>query len=183
MTQTQPSPVESSHEDTFGESISAEDFKAVFRNHPAGVAIITANDGNGPVGLTATSVISVSADPALLVFSLSDLSSAAPTISNATNVVVHMLGVDELPLARRFATSGIDRFEDPSSWSALETGEPVLTSASTWLRGRIVSRMAAGTSTIVAVRALQASLADDRPSPLVYHDRAWHTLDDNSVIP
>ena len=56
--------------------LSADAFKRAFRNHAAGVAIITADAGNGPVGLTATSVFSVSAEPALLVFSVSDDSSS-----------------------------------------------------------------------------------------------------------
>lgn len=38
--------------------VSSEDFKRAFRNHPAGVAIITADAGEGPSGLTATSVFS-----------------------------------------------------------------------------------------------------------------------------
>ena len=37
-------------------AITADEFKAAFRNHPGGVAVITADAGNGPVGLTATSV-------------------------------------------------------------------------------------------------------------------------------
>ena len=39
-------------------SLSAEDFKTVFRGHPGGVAVITADSPDGPVALTATSVAS-----------------------------------------------------------------------------------------------------------------------------
>src|ERR1700712_2067372 len=87
-------------------------FKLAFRNHPAGVAVITADAGDGPVGLTATSVFSVSAEPALLVFSISALSSSAPTINRADTVVVHLLGADQLELAKLFSTKGADRFAD-----------------------------------------------------------------------
>ncbi|WP_287931796.1 flavin reductase family protein, partial [Arthrobacter sp.] len=72
--------------------LSADDFKAAFRNHPAGVAVITADVGAGPVGLTATSVISVSASPPLVVFSLSSSSSSTPTVKKAETVVIHLLG-------------------------------------------------------------------------------------------
>lgn len=37
--------------------------RSVFRRHAAGVAVITAQDATGPVGFTATSLSSVSADP------------------------------------------------------------------------------------------------------------------------
>jgi flavin reductase (DIM6/NTAB) family NADH-FMN oxidoreductase RutF len=83
--------------------LSADDFKAAFRNHPAGVAVITADAGDGPVGLTATSVISVSANPALLVFSLSAFSSSAPALAKAETLVVHLLGADQMGLAKTFA--------------------------------------------------------------------------------
>lgn len=171
-------------EGAFEDMLSADRFKAAFRNHPAGVAVVTADPGEGPVGLTASSVISVSANPPLLVFSLSAFSSAAPALARAETVVVHLLGADHVHLAKTFATAGIDRFADNDSWSRLVTGEPVLAEAPTWLRGRIVQRMEAGDSTVVAVQVLQAQTPEpeESPDPLVYHNRAWHRLGEQSVL-
>ncbi|WP_375388802.1 flavin reductase family protein [uncultured Amnibacterium sp.] len=164
--------------------LTAEEFKLAFRNHAAGVAVITADAGDGPVGLTATSVFSVSAEPPLLIFSLSSSSSSAPTIRAADTVIVHLLGADQIALARLCATSGIDRFADRTIWDRLITGEPYFPSAHAWIRGRVVNRMEAGASTVVAVHALQAKLpvdAGDAP-PLVYHNRAYHSLGDHSRL-
>lgn len=164
--------------------LSAADFKLAFRNHPAGVAVITADAGDGPVGLTATSVFSVSAEPPLLVFSLSGLSSSAPTINRADTVVVHLLGSDQLDIAKLCATSGVDRFADATIWDRLETGEPYFPGAHAWIRGRVINRMAAGTSTVVAVHALEAEITEDAAAsaPLVYHNRTWHHLGRHSTI-
>jgi flavin reductase (DIM6/NTAB) family NADH-FMN oxidoreductase RutF len=162
--------------------MTADEFKLAFRNHPAGVAVITADAGDGPVGLTATSVFSVSAEPPLLVFSISGQSSSAPTIQRADTVVVHLLGADQLDVAKLFATSGVDRFADASTWDRLITGEPYLPSAPTWIRGRIIERMVAGGSTVVAVHGLQSYSAPDQTSPLVYHNRAWHHIGDHSML-
>jgi flavin reductase (DIM6/NTAB) family NADH-FMN oxidoreductase RutF len=163
--------------------LSAAEFKLAFRNHPAGVAIVTADAGDGPVGLTATSVFSVSAEPPLLVFSISGTSSSAPSIRRAETVVVHLLAAEHLEQAKLFATSGIDRFADITRWDRLITGEPYLLDVPVWIRGRVINRMEAGGSTVVAVHALQASLppAAD-PSPLVYHNRTWHRLGEHSAI-
>ncbi|RCW45727.1 flavin reductase (DIM6/NTAB) family NADH-FMN oxidoreductase RutF [Halopolyspora algeriensis] len=158
------------------------DFKAAFRNHPAGVAIITADDGSGPSGLTATSVISVSAEPALLAFSLSSSSSATPLIARADTVVVHLLGSDQLELARRFATGGIDRFADTGSWTRLATGEPLLAGVDSWLRGRTVDRVEAGSATVVIVRVLHVQAGRHLDSPLVYRNRTWYALDEAAVL-
>jgi flavin reductase (DIM6/NTAB) family NADH-FMN oxidoreductase RutF len=165
-------------------SLSSEEFKAAFRNHAAGVAVITADAGHGPVGLTATSVFSVSAEPPLLVFSISDLGSSAPTLRAAESVVVHLLGADQLHIAKLCATSGIDRFADRSIWDRLPTGEPYFPSAQSWIRGTVVNRMPAGGSTVFAVHAVEASIAPDDllESPLVYHNRRWHSLGDHSTL-
>lgn len=166
--------------------LPAEEFKLAFRHHPAGVALITADAGDGPVAMTATSVFSVSAEPPLLVFSISDQSSASETITRAETLIVHLLSADQLDLARLGATSGIDRFADTSSWDRLITGEPYFPASRTWIRGRVIDRMRAGTSTVVAVHALQARLpeseAAENAAPLVYYRRTWHELTENSEI-
>lgn len=166
--------------------LSAEEFKLAFRHHPAGVALITADAGDGPVAMTATSVFSVSADPPLFVFSISDQSSASETITRAETLIVHLLSADQLDLARLGATSGVDRFADTSSWDRLITGEPYFPAVRTWIRGRVIDRMRAGSSTVVAVHALQARLpeseAAEHAAPLVYWSRTWHELTENSEI-
>lgn len=169
--------------------VTADDFKAAFRNHAAGVAVITADAGDGPVALTATSVFSVSIDPPLLVFSASELSSSTPTIRKADTLVVHLLSAAQLDIAKIGATSGIDRFADASIWRRLETGEPYFPSAHAWIRGRVVDRMQAGGSTVVAVQALEAHGPDTGnveheadSAPLVYHNRTWHRLGGHSAI-
>ena len=162
--------------------LSPAEFKLAFRNHPAGVAVITADAGDGPVGLTATSVFSVSAEPPLLVFSISGQSSSAPTLNKADTVVVHLLGANQLDVAKLFATSGVDRFADSSIWSRLVTGEPYLPGAPVWIRGRIINRMEAGGSTVIAVHALQAHVSSTEEPPLVYHNRTWHHVGDHSRL-
>ena len=170
--------------------IDSNEFKKAFRNHAAGVAVVTADDGSGPVGLTATSVFSVSAEPPILVFSISDQSSSAPTIRNADTVVVHLLGVDQLEIAKLCATSGIDRFADRSIWNRLVTGEPFFPSAFAWIRGAVIEKVTAGSSTLMVVQALQSNAPtpdsiETEPQttrPLVYHNRTWHELGDHSRV-
>lgn len=167
------------------EVLSDDIFKAAFRNHPGGVAVITADPGNGPVGLTATSVISVSVSPPLLAFSLSSLSSASEAISRAGTLVLHLLTPDDLALAKLCSTSGTDRFSDVTAWSRLSTGEPYFHGVSTRILGRIVNRLDAGGSTVVVVEAMQATVNTEEhhsTRPLVYYNRAWHHLGEHSKL-
>jgi flavin reductase (DIM6/NTAB) family NADH-FMN oxidoreductase RutF len=170
-----------------GTSVSPDDFKGLFRGHPGGVAVITAYGEDGPVALTASSVSSVSVDPPLLIFSASAISSATPAIAAAETLVVHLLDADDIDVARLGATSGIDRFADEGSWTRLATGEPVFHGVRAWARCAIVSRMDAGSSTVIAAHALQISI-DRHVEPgepgnaLVYHNRDWHRLGEHSRL-
>ena len=163
--------------------ITPEQLKEVFRDHPAGIAVITADAGDGPVAMTASSVFSVSAAPPLIVFSTSVLSSSTPTFQKADTVVIHMIDADSRDLAVLCATSGVDRFADTRMWSRLKTGEPVFHGVKRRVRARVTSRLDAGSSTVIVVHALEAwNDPDHQPQPLVYHNRTWHALDAHTVI-
>lgn len=165
--------------------IAPIELRRAFRNHAGGVAVITADDGTGPVGLTATSVISVSAEPPFFSFSLSSASPTSRTILNSESVVIHLLGVKQLAIAQLFSTKGADRFGDLNSWARLPTGEPYLVNAPIWVRGRIVERlrMRSGASIVIACHAVEAhNAATESNAGLVYHDGAWHQLGHHSKL-
>lgn len=171
----------------FSSSLSPDEFKTLFRGHPGGVAVITADAGDGPVALTATSVSSVSAEPPLLIFSISTLSSSSDVLSRAETVVVHLLDAHDLDIAKLGATSGIDRFAETHRWSRLVTGEPVFRDVRAWVRCAVIDRMDAGTSTVIAAHALQSHVERDvdpgeAGDALVYHNRTWHRLSDDSRV-
>lgn len=162
-------------------------FKIAFRHHAAGVAVITAEGKDGPVALTATSVISVSAEPPVFAFSLSADSGSASHIKTSKSLVVHLLRSGQLDIARLCSTRGVDRFADTSKWYRLPSGDPVFAEAPVWIRGTIIGQMDLHGSTIVAVRAseintITEATSPDDAKPLIYHDRAWHALSEASKI-
>lgn len=166
---------------------TTDDFRFAFRGHPAGVGIVTAEAGEGPVAMTVSSLLSVGLEPPTLVFSASGISSATPTIRKAETVVVHFVGAEQMELAKLGAASGVDRFRDGIEWDRLPTGEPYYPGAAAWLRGRITELVEAGGSTVVVVETLEGNPRDKNAeptdiSPLVHHNRTWHSLGDHSVI-
>ncbi|MCW2831082.1 MAG: flavin reductase-like protein [Aeromicrobium sp.] len=165
--------------------VPADEFRQVFRNYPSGVAVVTAVVDGNPAAMTATSVISVSAEPPVLVLSLSALSSASAIILLASSVVVHLLDADDLDLAKLCSTSGVNRFAEEDTWTLLPTGEPLFHTCRTWIRGDIIGRMLVGGSTVVAVKAMETRSDDEAEpgvGPLVYHARRWHTLSERSEL-
>lgn len=151
-------------------------FVDAFRNHPAGVAVITATGDDGPVGITSSSVISISADPAVLAFSLQSLRGSAAAIATATSFLVHLAHSENAELASTFATRGAVRFGDDMEWSFLETGEPLLHGTGHVLRAVPLSTTACGSALIVTAEVVDVVTPARIRSPLVYHDRAYRHL-------
>ncbi|MFJ2435627.1 flavin reductase family protein [Streptomyces anulatus] len=149
-------------------------FKQVFRRYPAGVVVVTADSGRGPVGFTATSLTSLSLDPPLVSYGIGVAASSWPHVEAAASTVVNFLGADQETLARTFATSGIDRFA-PTAWRRLPEGEPVLDGVAGWLRLETERIVPAGDHRIVIARVTESWLDEGR-APLLFHDGAYHSL-------
>ncbi|MFH8974594.1 flavin reductase family protein [Streptomyces sp. NPDC017890] len=151
--------------------------RSVFRRHAAGVAVITARGDAGPVGFTATSLASVSAEPPLLSFGIGAGSSSWPTVSAAEYVGVHLLGEHQQDLASTFARSGADRFAAPTAWRDGPEGVPVLDGVLAWLVCRIAGRVPAGDHRIVLAEVLCGDSAG-AGRPLLYHQGRYNGLRD-----
>ncbi|MER6996103.1 flavin reductase family protein [Streptomyces sp. NPDC000410] len=150
--------------------------RSVFRQHAAGVAVITAQ-GDRPVGFTATSLSSVAAEPPLISFGIGTSSSSWPVVSEASYVGVHVLGEHQRELAATFARSGADRFAPPTRWRSGPWGVPVLDGVLAWLVCRVVARVPAGDHRIVIAEAVAGDPAGDG-RPLLYHQGRFNALRD-----
>ncbi|MEU4998529.1 flavin reductase family protein [Streptomyces sp. NPDC021622] len=151
--------------------------RSVFRRHAAGVAVITAQGPAGPVGFTATSLVSVSAEPPMLSFGIGTGASSWPAISEAEHVGVHILGEHQLELATTFARSGADRFGAPTRWYEGPEGVPVLDGTLAWLVCRVAARVPAGDHRIVLAEAVVGDPAGVG-RPLLYHQGRFNVLRD-----
>ncbi|OIJ96003.1 flavin reductase family protein [Streptomyces colonosanans] len=151
--------------------------RSVFRRHAAGVAVITAQRDGTPVGFTATSLTSVSAEPPLISFGIGTGGSSWPVISEARHVGVHIVGEHQEGLARTFARSGADRFGAPTSWREGPEGVPVLDDVLAWLVCRVVARVPAGDHRIVLAEVVVGDPSGDG-RPLVYHQGRFNGLRD-----
>ncbi|MEU9666229.1 flavin reductase family protein [Streptomyces bobili] len=151
--------------------------RSVFRRHAAGVAVITAPGDGGPVGFTATSLTSVSAEPPMLSFGIGTGASSWPAVSAAGHVGVHILGDHQRELAATFARSGADRFGAPTSWRAGPEGVPVLDDVLAWLVCRVVARVPAGDHRIVLAEVVLGDPAG-AGRPLLYHQGRFTALRD-----
>ncbi|MEV0277971.1 flavin reductase family protein [Streptomyces sp. NPDC050610] len=150
--------------------------RSVFRQHAAGVAVITAQ-GAKPVGFTATSLTSVAAEPPLLSFGVGTGSSSWPVLAEAGHVGVHILGEHQRELAATFARSGADRFAEPTAWRTGPEGVPLLDGVLAWLVCRVVAKVPAGDHRLVLAEAVVGDPAG-AGRPLLYHQGRFNALRD-----
>lgn len=106
--------------------VDPREFRTAAGQFLTGVTVVTTVDADGaPSGLTANSFTSVSLHPPMLLFCLGRDSTNLAAFEAGTGFVVHVLSATQQDIAQRFATKGIDRFED-IDWSPGRHNLPVL---------------------------------------------------------
>ncbi|KIU03123.1 MULTISPECIES: flavin reductase family protein [unclassified Frigoribacterium] len=151
---------------------SLEAFKDAFRRHAAGVAIVTARDGEGtPVGFTATSLASLAAVPPLATFNMARTASSWPALTETDQVIVHLLGLRNRDLAHRMAGPAAERFAG-DHWTDGPNGVPLLTGVTAWMTGTIIERLPVHGNAVVVVRIGTGGVGEDDDA-LLYHDRRY----------
>ena len=154
--------------------------RRIFRRHAAAVAVVTASHRGRPVGLLVTSLASVSANPPLISFNVSQGSSSWPTLAGAEHIGVHVLNADQQELAGRFARKGADRFSAPTSWRLGPHDTPVIDGTAAVAVAAVEQRIAAGDHVIVVARLLYVD-AREEATPLLHHDGEYRRVHPISV--
>ena len=113
-------------------TVGGTELRGVLRAHATGVAVLTAADRDGPMGVTLTSFTSVSAGPALVSVTLADTSTTWVRIKDCDWFGIQILGAHQVDLARRFAGPR-DRFAPPTLWQPGPHGVPLLDDCLSWL--------------------------------------------------
>src|SRR3954468_7327609 len=85
-------------------------FRQVLAHLPTGVTVIASHGSEGPVGMAANSVTSVSLDPPLILFCPAKSSSTWPKIREAGSFCVNVMAGHHEVITRQFAAKEADRF-------------------------------------------------------------------------
>jgi len=150
--------------------------RQVMGHFATGVTIITAMDGDEPVGLTAQSFTSLSLDPPLILFCPGVTSSTWPRIEKAAYFTVNILGEAQEAVCRTFAVSGGDKFSEVV-WSPSEiTGSPLLDDVLAWVDCSVLDTHEAGDHIIVVGRVLDLGV-EQEGTPLLFYRGGFGTFE------
>jgi 3-hydroxy-9,10-secoandrosta-1,3,5(10)-triene-9,17-dione monooxygenase reductase component len=150
-------------------------FRKTLGRLPTGVVIVTGGDPEHPSGLVVGSFMSVSINPPLVAVCPAHSSTSWPAIQRAGNFCANVLHKGQEPLARRFATSGIDKFEAVDWTPAPATGAPLLEGVSAWIDCHIERVMEAGDHLLVLGEVLELSVHPDGGA-LAFLGGSFHQL-------
>jgi flavin reductase (DIM6/NTAB) family NADH-FMN oxidoreductase RutF len=151
------------------------ELRRVFGTFPTGVVAMAAVVDGTPVGLAASSFVSVSLDPPLVSVCVAHTSTTWPLLSRADRLGISVLGAHQEGAGRQLAARGVDRFAG-LSWRATDDGAVLLAGASAWLDCSVEQQVPAGDHDIVLLRVHDLG-ADPRVPPLVFHGSAFRRLD------
>jgi flavin reductase (DIM6/NTAB) family NADH-FMN oxidoreductase RutF len=154
------------------------DFRKALSQFATGVTVVTTRSAAGdPVGLTANSFSSVSLEPPLVLWSLALASSAVPVFQSCERYLIHVLGANQLEVARRFAARGADRFAEQrapqATWQYNGSGLPQLAGCVAWFECGNRSRYEEGDHMILVGRVEAFHIAGG--TPLIFHDGRYIT--------
>ncbi|MBV9788061.1 MAG: flavin reductase family protein [Chloroflexi bacterium] len=149
-------------------SVSAAAFRQAFGQLAAGVSIVTTQDRDGQMlGMTATSVTSLSLDPPLLLVCVDNRTRTAAALTDDAPFVVQFLAQDQEALARQFASPAADKFANVA-YRLTESGAPAIEGALATLECLPYALYPGGDHTIVVGRIVDVQVADIATSPLLY---------------
>lgn len=141
---------------------SASALRAALGSFPTGVTVVTARGAARTVGVTISSFSSVSLEPPLVLWCLSETAPSRESFLEATHFAIHVLAHDQEDVSRRFCSSSLDKF------AGLETDEglgraPLLEGVAALFECALVDTHAAGDHTIFIGRIERYSHADRLP--------------------
>ncbi|WP_221348246.1 flavin reductase family protein [Streptomyces beigongshangae] len=170
------------------EGVSNDEFRAAMSRLAAGVVLVTAHerqsDPDGPsgedVGMTATSFMSVSLDPPLVLIGLREGSRMDDLLDEQPLWAVSLLSEKQSSVASRFAMKNriSDRllFADVPYVRGEASGAPLLDGALATLECRTEQRVTAGDHTLVIGRVLTSALPGADAGPLTYFRGRYRRL-------
>lgn len=148
--------------------------RRAFGCFPSGVTALCVEVDGGPVGMVASSFVSVSMNPPLVSVCVDNNSTTWPRLRDAGWVGVSVLAEFHEGICRQLASRRDDRFSGIRS-HVTTRGALLLADASAWFVCAVEREFAAGDHTIVLLRVASLSTELTR-SPLVFHRSAFHAI-------
>ena len=148
--------------------VAPPQFRQLMGRFVTGVTVLTARDARGrPVGMTASSLASVSLSPPLVSVCIDLSAGVHDTLVEADHFVVNVLGEEQEELSRRFAQPQAIQDFAGVGWLDGDVGVPRLQGCVAHIDCAREATWPGGDHTILLGRVLSGAVGEGRP--LVYY--------------
>lgn len=163
-------------------AVNETNFKNAMAQWASGVTVVTSTHAGGHVGITASSFSSVSLTPPRILICVAKKLFTHGIIEQSGAFAVNILGAQHLEWGMRFAgmfPEMEDRFAG-IEYTTKVTGCAILPGVPGWLDCRLAHAYDGGDHTIFVGDVVEAG-AESAADPILYFNRSWRRLDDESL--
>ncbi|MCX7564968.1 flavin reductase family protein [Sulfitobacter sp. F26169L] len=145
---------------------STTDLRRALGQFGTGVALITAQTPQGPLGMTANSFSSVSLDPPLVLWSAARASKRHDSFTQGVAFCIHVLSAQQMDVAKHFARQGHDF--SPYPWETGPNGAPTLHGCLATFHCDTYAVHAAGDHSIILGQITSAAIQPEESDGLLF---------------
>jgi flavin reductase (DIM6/NTAB) family NADH-FMN oxidoreductase RutF len=138
--------------------VEPDRFRDVMGRFATGVTVVTVTSPDGPIGLTANAVCSLSLDPLLLIVCFDNQARTLPVVRAVGRFGVNVLRADQQGLARLFASKLPESEKFAGVPHTVHDGIPVIEGALAWVGCRL-ERLIPGGDHTIGIGAVEAAEA------------------------
>jgi flavin reductase (DIM6/NTAB) family NADH-FMN oxidoreductase RutF len=150
-------------------------FRSLMARFATGVTVITSTGADGPAGMTANAVASLSLDPLLVMAGFDLRSRTLAAVRQSRRFAVNVLAIDQESISRVFA----GKQPEPEKFTACDyrelAGVPIIGGALAWLCCRVSAVYPGGDHVIVVGEAVE--MGGSGGEPLLFYGGRYHRLD------
>jgi flavin reductase (DIM6/NTAB) family NADH-FMN oxidoreductase RutF len=154
---------------------TGEELRELMRLWPHGVSVLSVDVEGDRMGVTVSSLVSLSLDPPLVAVSIGKQASCYELLRRAGRFAVSLLGADQEELARRFASG----WPPLVHWQDVPTREgtfaPLIEGALGWIEATTRAEHDAGDHTLFVADVVAVEHGPSRQA-LVYRESTYHPL-------
>ena len=147
--------------------VGPELYRSVMGHFVTGVTVVTAATPDGPVGMTANAVCSLSLEPLLLLVAFDNEARTLPAVKETGRFGVNVLAAGQADLARLFASKAPEREKFAGVAHTVHDGIPVIEGVLAWVGCRL-ERLIPGGDHTIGIGAVEAAEAG-RGEPLIWY--------------
>jgi 3-hydroxy-9,10-secoandrosta-1,3,5(10)-triene-9,17-dione monooxygenase reductase component len=150
-------------------------FRSLMGRFATGVTVITSSGADGPAGMTANAVASLSLDPLLIMIGFELKSRTLAAVRQSQRFAVNVLASDQEQVSRIFAGKQPEPEKFTSCAYTDRSGVPVLAGTIAWLHCELAAVYPGGDHVIVVGRVVD--MGENAGEPLLFYGGDYRRLD------